>query len=145
MGTTTLHLCSMITIVHTTFCILVHGYLSILLKLNNVMEKLKIANVIIINEMSMMISNILCVVEQRLKQAVSVVETSPFETKFVLLIGDLAQLPPICKHTLLQNDILCKSCHINYTPYWKMAQQHFLSILMCHALDPGYLQIFNII
>jgi hypothetical protein len=64
------------------------------------MEKLKISNVIIIDEMSMMISNILCAMEQRLKQAMSIVETSPFEKKLVLLVGDLAQLPLICKHTL---------------------------------------------
>jgi hypothetical protein len=59
----------------------------------------------------------------------SIAKTSPFETKLVLLVGDLAQLPPICKHTLRQNDILCKCCHVKSTPYWKMAQQHFLSIL----------------
>jgi hypothetical protein len=30
-------------------------------------------------------------------------------------------------------------------PYWKMAQQHFLSISMHHATDPKYLQFPNII
>jgi len=83
-----------------------------------------------------MTNNIFCVVEQCLKQAMSIVETFPFETKLVLLVGDLAQLPLICKHTLRQNDILCKSCHVNFT---------FLSISMCHATDPGYTQFFNII
>jgi hypothetical protein len=111
-------------------------YLSILPKLNNVIEKQKIANVIIINEMSTMINNIFCIVEQRLKQAMFVVETSPFETKLVLLVGDLAQLPLICKHMLRQNDILCKSCDVNFT---------FLSISMCHATNFGYIQFFNII
>jgi hypothetical protein len=43
----------------------------------------------------------------------STIETSPFETKLILLIGDLAQLPPICKHTLRQNDMMQKlSCKI---------------------------------
>jgi hypothetical protein len=78
----------------------VQGYLSIFLELINVIEKLKIANVVILDEMSMMISNKFCVVEQHLKQAMSIAETSPFERKLVLLVGDLAQLPPICKHTL---------------------------------------------
>ncbi len=58
--------------------------------------------------MSTMINNIFCVVEQHLKQAMFVLETSPFETKLVLLVGDLAQLPLICKHTLRQNDIYAK-------------------------------------
>jgi hypothetical protein len=52
------------------------------------------------NEMSIMTNNIFCIVEQHIQQAMSVVETFPFETKLVLLVGDLAQLPPICKHTL---------------------------------------------
>ncbi len=95
--------------------------------------------------MSMMTSNILCDVEQRLKQAMSIVKTSPFETKLVLLVGDLAQSPLICKHTLQQNDILCKSCHVKFMPCWKMAQQLFLSISMCHATNPKYLQFLNII
>jgi len=56
----------------------------------------------------MMTSDILCVMEQHLKQVMSIAKTSPFETKLVLLVGDLAHLPPICKHTLRQNDILCK-------------------------------------
>jgi len=62
MGTTTLHLC-FTTIVHIAFCIPMRGYLSIMLKPNNVIEKQKITNVIIINEMSMMTNNIFCVVE----------------------------------------------------------------------------------
>jgi hypothetical protein len=114
---TTLCLCSTSIIVHTTFRIPVQGYLSIFPKLNNVIEKVKIANVVIIDEMSKMISNIFCAVEQCLKQAMSIVETFPFETKLVLLVGDLAQLPPICKHTLRQNDILCKSCYVKSMPY----------------------------
>jgi ATP-dependent exoDNAse (exonuclease V) alpha subunit len=75
----------------------------------------------------------------------SIAKTSPFQTKLVLLVGDLAQLPPICKHTLQQNDILCKSYHVKSTHGWKMAQQHFLSILMCHGTNLKYLQFLNII
>jgi len=67
MGTSTFFLCSTVTTIHTTFHILVRGYLSIFLEFNNIIEKLKIANVIIIDEMSLMTSNILCAMEQRLK------------------------------------------------------------------------------
>ncbi len=54
--------------------------------------------------MSMMTNDILCVMEQCLKQVKFIAKTSPFETKLILLIGDLAQLPPICNHALQQND-----------------------------------------
>jgi hypothetical protein len=70
---------------------------------------------------------------------------SPFETKPCTLVGDLAQLPPICKHNIWNNKKLCKSCHIKFTPYWKVAKQHFLSIAMCHVIDLEYLQFFTII
>jgi hypothetical protein len=83
--------------------------------------------------------------EQCLKQVNFIAKTSPFETKLILLIGDLAQLPPICKHALQQNDILRKCCHVKSTPCWKMAQHHFLSILMHHATNLEYLQLLNII
>ncbi len=81
MGITTLCLCSTTITVHIAFHILVQGYLSIFPKLSNVIKKLKIANVVIIDEMSMMTRNIFCDVEQHLKQAMSIAKTSPFETK----------------------------------------------------------------
>jgi hypothetical protein len=59
----------------------VQGYLSIFPELSNVIEKLEIANVIIIDDMSRMTRNIFCDVEQTLKQAMSIAKTSPFETK----------------------------------------------------------------
>ncbi len=93
MGTVAFCLCSTTTTIHIAFRIPLQGYLSILLEPSNVIEKLKIANVII-----MMTNNILCVMEQCLKQAMYIAYTSPFETKLVLLVGDLAPLPPICKH-----------------------------------------------
>jgi hypothetical protein len=70
---------------------------------------------------------------------------SPFETKLVLIVGNFAQLPPIYKHTIQNNDILCKSCHIKFAPCWKTTKQHFLSISMNHGTNFEYLQFLNII
>jgi hypothetical protein len=69
--------------------------------------------------MSMMTNNKLCVVEQWLNQSMQFENIFPFETKFILLVGHLAQLPPICKHTIWKNDILYKSCLIKYISCWK--------------------------
>jgi hypothetical protein len=88
-------------------------YLSIVLETSVVIEIFKNAHVIIINKMSMMTSNMLSVVEQQLKQSMHLENISPFETKLVLIVGNLAQLPPIYKHTIRNNDILCKSCQNN--------------------------------
>ncbi len=89
----------------------------------------------------MMTNNMLCIVKQYLKQQAKHVENTfqDFQKKLILLVGDLAQLLAICKHTLQNNDILCKPCHIKSTPSWKIMQHHILSISMCHARDPEYL------
>jgi hypothetical protein len=44
----------------------------------------------------MMSNTMLCATEQRLKQAQD--NMNPFANVLLLLVRDLAQLPPICKH-----------------------------------------------
>ncbi len=87
----------------------------------------------------------MCKVEQWLKQSMHLENISPFETKLILIVGTLAWLPPICKHTIWNNNIFCKSCHIKFAPCWKTTKRHFLSISMHHAINLGYLQFLNII
>jgi nucleoside-triphosphatase THEP1 len=70
-----------------------HGYLSMLLELNEILETLKRAHVIIIDEISMMTNVMLYAIEQRLKQAHN--NSNPFE-KMLVLVGDTKQLPTIC-------------------------------------------------
>jgi hypothetical protein len=77
---TTFHLNSIATIVHIGFWILTQKYLSILHEPNNIIEHLKEKHVII-NEMSMMTCNKLCVIEQWLKQSMHLKNIFPFETK----------------------------------------------------------------
>jgi hypothetical protein len=51
-------------------------------------------NTIIIDEISMMTSNMLCVMQQCLKQTMHIIGNMfPFDTTLVILIADLAQLP----------------------------------------------------
>ncbi len=45
-----------------------------------------------------------------------------FQTKLILLVGGLVQLLEICGHTLQNNDILSKPCHIKFVPSWKITQ-----------------------
>lgn len=137
---TTLFLSASIITVHIAFCIPTCGYLLVLLEPQNVKEKLKSTNIIIIDEMSMMTNNMLCIVEQCLKQARCVENTfQAFQNKFILLVGYLVQLLAICKHTLQNNNILCKPCHIKSTSSWKITQHHILSISMRHTTGPEYL------
>jgi hypothetical protein len=117
--------------IHTVFRIPTHGYLSVLPKLNPVLTKLKNAYVIIIDEMSMMTSNMLCAVEQRLRQSTLTTCTFSFQNKLLILVGDFAQLPTICTHTPKAPDIICRACHITSAPCWAIAKQHTFK----HMLD----------
>jgi hypothetical protein len=69
--------------------------------------------------MSMMTINMLCAIEQQLKQSMNLENIFPLKTNPIPPVGNLAQLPPICKRTIQNNNILCKSCHIKPTPRWK--------------------------
>jgi hypothetical protein len=74
--------------------------------------------------MSMMTNTMLCVIEQRLKQAQG--NMNPFTNVLLLLVGNLAQLPAICKHFFKKNELYYKFCHISMAPYWSNASHHIL-------------------
>jgi hypothetical protein len=113
--------------------------------LSKVLNKIKTVDVIIIDKMAMMTSYVLCAIEQRLKDATLLTNVSPFQNKLILLVGDLAQLPPIYKHTLQNDELICKGCYITSAPYWSLATQHHLSISVHHITNLEYLQFPNII
>ena len=91
----------------------------------------------------MMTSNMLCVVEQRLRQ--STLTTCTFQKKLVILVGDLAQLPAICAYTPKTPDIICRAGHITSAPCRAIAKQHTLQTSVRHLFDPVYLEFLNII
>ncbi len=67
-----------------------HGYLFMIL------QTLKHAHVIIIDEISMMITIMLHVIKRCSKQTHK--KSKPFVNMLLLLVGDLTQLPFICIH-----------------------------------------------
>jgi len=65
--------------------------------LSTKLKTIKQANLIVIDEMSVMTSIILCAIEQHLKQYFQN-DANPFDFILVLLVGD-SQLLAICKHS----------------------------------------------
>jgi ATP-dependent exoDNAse (exonuclease V) alpha subunit len=63
-GAAALRLCKTANTIHTTFRIPIQGYLFCLPKPSKVLNKIKTSDVIIIDEMSMMTSYVLCAREQ---------------------------------------------------------------------------------
>ena len=131
--------------IHTVFHIPTHGCLSVLPKSSPVLTKLKNADIIIIDEMSMITSNMLCAVEQRIKQNTLITDTFSFQNKLLILVEDLVQLPAICIHKPKALDTICRACHITSTPCWTAAKQHTLHTSVGHSSDPSYLNFLNII
>jgi hypothetical protein len=93
---------------------------------------------------SMMTSNMFCVVEQRLKQSTYVINTSLFQNKLFIFVGDPTQLPTICIHTPKVLDVICKTCHNTSAPCWIVAKQHTFWAYIKHASDSTYLNFLNI-
>ena len=144
-GAAALRLCKTASTVHTMFRIPTHGYLSVLHEPSLILTTLKNADVIIIDEISMMTSNMLCAVEERIKQSTRSRDIYSTPNKLIILIGDLAQLPAICIHKPKLPDIICKACHITSAPSWALAKQHKLRTSVRHSSDPSYLNFLNII
>jgi ATP-dependent exoDNAse (exonuclease V) alpha subunit len=144
-GAAALRLCPTASTAHTLFRIPSRGYLSPLQEPSIVLERLQMADVIIVDEMSMMTSYMLSTIEHRLKQAAINKSLNALCNKLVFLVGDLAQLPAICIHSPKSPDILCRGCHITSAPCWATAKHHTLRMSVRHATDPTYLQFLNII
>jgi ATP-dependent exoDNAse (exonuclease V) alpha subunit len=87
-------LSSKASIVHNTFHIHCKGYVRPLQELSVEFQILKEADIIIIDEMSMMTSTLLQSVETRLQQ-IENDTNEPYHSKLVILVGDHAQLPTI--------------------------------------------------
>ena len=144
-GAAALWLCKSVSTVHIVFRIPTHGYLFVLPEPSPILTKLKNADVIIIDEMSMMTSNMLCAVEQCIKQSTRNTDIYSLQNKLLTLVGDLAQLPAICTHKPKFFDMICKACHITSAPSWVVAKQHKLQTSVRYASDPLYLSFLNII
>lgn len=100
------------------------------------------ADVIIIDEFSMMKGSFLNSVIRRLRQVHGTGHTDiqpdgdVFTNKLLLLVGDHAQLPPVCNsHGTPKNEV-CMQCHITKSPFWPAFQLHHLPMSVRHLEDP---------
>jgi ATP-dependent exoDNAse (exonuclease V) alpha subunit len=94
-GCVTSRFSSKVSLVHNTFHIQCKGYVQPLQELSVEFQILKEADIIIINEMSMMTSTLLQSVETKLWQ-IENDTNEPYHYKSVILVGDHAQLLAIC-------------------------------------------------
>ena len=103
------------------------------------------AEVIIIDEMSMLSGTMFAYVLLRLKTCCGYRSMEEvFRNKLIILVGDHCQLPPVCDHHT-ENGDFCKLCHLSSHPSWRMAHKHFLPYSERHANDGVLATFLNII
>lgn len=90
------------------------------------------ADVIIIDEISMLTRITFDMVVRQIVTITNGTLLDPFSQKLILLFGDLAQLPPVCKH----RGNVCHRCNIASLAYISAGIQHNMTFSVRHASDP---------
>lgn len=141
IAATRLHACA--TTVHNAFVIPPNGFLAPFSPSHPKYAALRDADVIIIDECSMMTAKTMLHVMYRIAQVENSQDPEVYmKRKLVILVGDLCQLPPVCKHQVSENDV-CVACHITSYPHWSKAVKHHLHTSYRHANDSIFSQFLN--
>jgi len=137
MGCVASRLSSKTSTVHNTFHIQCKGYVRPLQELNVEFQILKKTNIIIIGEMSMMMSTLLQSIETKLRQIENDTNEA-YHSKLVILAGDHAQLPAICHCHLLDIKNYCKKHYVYNAIDWNSTTYHTLETSIKHVEDFEY-------
>jgi len=130
------------TTVHTAFAIPVRGcYLTPLDSSDIRFHAIKESDIIFIDEFSMVTSEILNFILQRLQSIMQCNSVEELLTKkTIVLVGDPNQLPPVCtrsQHARIRNanNNVCTVCRINAAPAWSLATKLTLTVNVRHSAD----------
>ena len=105
------------------------------------LQRLQLADFIIINEISMTFVQLFSIYS-RLKQAFWP-QIDPFKTEIMLYIGDMEQLCSICPDNVTDMESICQCCCIMNSPLW-YAKIHFqLQCSILNAKDPKFIYFFQ--
>jgi hypothetical protein len=98
------------------------------------------ADAVVIDEMSMLTNGVLGDFLLRAQQATA----AGCAPKLVVLVGDHAQLPPVCKHsTLPEQGGVCTRCHIVFSPTWETARHVHLDVVFRSCQDAPLASFLN--
>ncbi len=121
--------------INNTFHIQCKRYVRPLQELSVEFQILKEANIIIIDEMSMMTSTLLQSIETRLRQIENDIN-EPYHSKLVILVGDHAQLPTICHCHLSNIENYCQNHYVYNVIDQNSTTYHILETSIRHVEDP---------
>jgi Cdc6-like AAA superfamily ATPase len=143
-GAAATRLSSNASTIHGLFRLPIKGPLYTLQQPNLSLQRLQAVDVIIVDKMSMMTIVQSIAIYSRLKQ-VSEYNSNPFHSKIFLCVGNMAQLPFICSHTVTDSKPVCRRCCIINSPIWISGKHFTLINSVRHSKDPEYLHFLNII
>ncbi len=108
------------------------------------------AKILVIDEISMVRSDLFLGVDQRLRAlAIGADRMRPFGGKQVVLCGDFFQLPPVVKGSTEENYILQNfgGWYAFQTPLWKQAHFHCISLRtpLRQNSDPAFVKLLNLV
>jgi nucleoside-triphosphatase THEP1 len=126
--------------VHSAFKIPAVGrYVSELSTIDMPFQKLLLADVIIIDEMSMLTSLVFSTVLHRIRE---VAGHDFLASKLILLVGDHCQLPPVCRHRQDDGET-CATCHLSACHEWEGFTWHHLLHSVRQAEDPDFIDFLG--
>lgn len=107
-------------------------------------QRLLNADVVLIDEYSMITSTLMNAVVYRLPQVCQSHRVDPFLQKCIIVMGD--QLPPVCRHSVSENEV-CRRCHISNAVVWRnlLVWKHFLLHSFRHVDDYVFLSFLHVI
>jgi ATP-dependent exoDNAse (exonuclease V) alpha subunit len=73
---------------------------------------LEATDVVVVDEMSMLTAAKLFFIKYRMQTCTK----AGMRPKVLVLVGDPAQLPPVCWHVLADEEVICSLCHLLHTP-----------------------------
>ncbi len=120
IGAATYRLSCKVGTIHKYFRIPIQGYLYALQQPNATLQRIQNFDIIIIDEMSLLTNTLLNLVYMCIKQA-SFRINDPFVSKDLLVVGDMAQLPPICNHFVESSNDVCDKSYSKISIFGDLA------------------------
>jgi hypothetical protein len=150
-GTAAVRLSSYARTTHSTFSIPVgSGYVNNLQPGTPAFEMLAAADIVIVDEMSMLTQKLLGFMIARLTELHHTLRPkaahgSALDHYMLICVGDHAQLPPVCHCPRVEKDAFCSRCHVTSSQFWPRFNMHHLTMSIRHSLDKPYAEFLNII
>lgn len=121
------------------------NHMTVMRPTNPRFQILKSAEVVIIDEMSMLSCDLFASAMYRLMQCSEVSSVQEvLQQKLVILVGDHCQLPPVCDHRIDKGEF-CKMCHLSSHPLWSSATKYHLPVSVRHARDARFAKFLDIV